>query len=386
VKNKDLILEIVDNLDINETMYKNAEEKYKNIAKYLESKGLDVEIYPQGSFRQGTVVRPYRKGKDRNYDLDFICKCFYDKNKYTPVEFKNIIGDILKENEIYRSRLKEYDRCWTIEYADIQDNIGFNIDIVPALQANEEFKKELFKYNIESDIANEFIIIPDSDGKEGSWISANPEGFALWFESINNQEYIDYRNKIKKEIFKESRHIFASIEEIPDYRIKTPLQRTIQILKRHRDIYYDRSNLNNEKPISAIITTLVSYLVAESHETLDLSNLLNMMYENTRGMEFILKDDNSMLKSVFAEKIKRSGNNRWELLNPVNPKDNLTDSWTDKTAKEFIKWISELEKDLTRGESSNNELRSVFGISTDNLDDKYRDIHPIQPWRCNNDG
>ena len=72
-KNRNLE-EIIKKIDITETMAENAESKYKAVARELCAKGLDVDIYPQGSFALGTVVRPFTEGKDVDYDLDFICE------------------------------------------------------------------------------------------------------------------------------------------------------------------------------------------------------------------------------------------------------------------------------------------------------------------------
>lgn len=44
------ILSIISELDISPTMYSNAVEKYKAITAYLESYGIEAEMYPQGSF------------------------------------------------------------------------------------------------------------------------------------------------------------------------------------------------------------------------------------------------------------------------------------------------------------------------------------------------
>ena len=68
------VIKIIENLDISPTLYKNAVEKYQNIAKFLQGKGLNVDIYPQGSFALGTVVRPYSADDNAAYDLDFICQ------------------------------------------------------------------------------------------------------------------------------------------------------------------------------------------------------------------------------------------------------------------------------------------------------------------------
>ena len=46
----------------------------------------------------------------------------------------------------------------------------------------------------------------------------------------------------------------AQVDDLPAYRWKSPLQRCVQILKRHRDVMF-ADNLDS-KPISIIITTL----------------------------------------------------------------------------------------------------------------------------------
>ena len=58
------ILSIISELDISPTMYSNAVEKYKAITAYLESYGIETEMYPRGSFAFGTVVRPTSKSTD----------------------------------------------------------------------------------------------------------------------------------------------------------------------------------------------------------------------------------------------------------------------------------------------------------------------------------
>ncbi len=69
------IIRLVQSLDISPTMHKNAVEKYRALANYLEENGIDAEIYPQGSFALGTVVRPSANDANAKYDLDFIHDC-----------------------------------------------------------------------------------------------------------------------------------------------------------------------------------------------------------------------------------------------------------------------------------------------------------------------
>ena len=50
------ILQLTKKLDITPAMRKDAEGKYQAIATYLQSQGVECNIYPQGSFALGTVV------------------------------------------------------------------------------------------------------------------------------------------------------------------------------------------------------------------------------------------------------------------------------------------------------------------------------------------
>lgn len=68
------ILTIIANLDISPTLYENANTKYKAITSFLCDYGINANMYPQGSFAFGTVVRPNAKNPSANYDLDFVCQ------------------------------------------------------------------------------------------------------------------------------------------------------------------------------------------------------------------------------------------------------------------------------------------------------------------------
>ena len=68
---------IADSLDIPESHYQDAEDRYKAVGKWLSKEDSPLaifspEIYPQGSFRLGTVVKPIFK-KDK-YDIDLVCQ------------------------------------------------------------------------------------------------------------------------------------------------------------------------------------------------------------------------------------------------------------------------------------------------------------------------
>ena len=97
-KNQDLE-KIAISLDITPTMYQYAVDRYNGMASFLQGKGVSAEIYPQGSFRTGTVVRPMKDGREADYDIDLVCELALRKEATAPCFVKNIVGDLLKMME-----------------------------------------------------------------------------------------------------------------------------------------------------------------------------------------------------------------------------------------------------------------------------------------------
>lgn len=387
MKKEELFKNVFEKLDISQTMYDNATDKYHNIAKLLEDKGLNAFIYPQGSFRTGTVVRPYKDGKDKDYDLDFICQIYGSKENFYPKDLKDSVGDILKDDGRYSSKLIEYDRCWTIKYADIYDGIGFNIDIVPATLETQSYIEMLIQSGIESEKANKAVAITHKENSEYIWISTNPAAYAEWFEEKNKMAFSSFIYKRKASIFEEHKLLYNSIEEVPDYKVKTPLQRSIQILKRHRDIYYDRSNANNYKPSSIIITTLLAEIASYTNGTDEIFQFLNFSVEELRNMHpYFLSDTLPNPSKILASMISRIGENKWEMKNPVSPEDNLLDCWDNETADLFFKWLEEVKNDLLDlnipEEYMQNKIKSSLGfnLGQSSINTTTRKIEPTQPW------
>ena len=70
-----ILEEIANQLDISETLYKEAVDRYEAVGKWLGEGDSPLAvfspvIYPQGSFLLGTVTK--RWGKDEEYDIDLV--------------------------------------------------------------------------------------------------------------------------------------------------------------------------------------------------------------------------------------------------------------------------------------------------------------------------
>jgi len=86
---------MVELLDIPLSYYEKSVARYESIAKHLERKEstiahLSPTIYPQGSFRLGTVIRPLNEGE--GYDLDLVCRINGSVESETQKSVKEKVG------------------------------------------------------------------------------------------------------------------------------------------------------------------------------------------------------------------------------------------------------------------------------------------------------
>lgn len=123
----------------------------------------------------------------------------------------------------------------------------------------------------------------------------------------------------------------ASVEAIPDYKVRTPLQSSIMILKRHRDIMFVKDELNT-CPISIIITTLAAH--------------------SYRGEEEIADALLSILTGMEAH-IARDARGRAIIANPSDPLENFADKWSEFPEREqaFYTWLRQAQRDFAHAAS-----------------------------------
>lgn len=385
------ILDIISKLDISPTMFQNATDKYKAISNFLINHGIDADMYPQGSFAFGTVIRPYPSNKTSAYDLDFICQVNKTRDEITPSELRNLIEEALKDDERYKRMLKVYHECFTLEYADI-DGIGFSIDIVPASNETEERKLELIRKSSRPDLMNTAIAIPRHNGERNySWMTNNPKGFLSWFEAIN-QPFISYhRNERRLNIFNSNPNLYRSVAEIPMGLERSALQRVIQILKFHRNVFYNNIHRDELKPISAIINTLAAQIAQNANVQSDVFDLLDYVLSELYIYSNLISMNNADFISSYNKRsvISRdSVNRKWIIQNPADPDDNLANKWNEDSdiPKFFFIWVSACYNDIIRSLSlSNSQFRTAIEnafspwIVNKNWGDKYKKDNYVIP-------
>lgn len=118
------------------------------------------------------------------------------------------------------------------------------------------------------------------------------------------------------------RRFYATVDDVPTYELKTPLQRSIQLLKRHRDVMFaDNAEL---APISMILTNLAGH--AYNGET--------DVYLALRGIL------SRMLSFVRAD--------RPRVPNPTHPAEDYADKWSKDPRLElnFRQWHAQALRDF----------------------------------------
>ncbi len=360
------ILKLIEGLDIPQSLYEKAIGHYNAVATFLQEQGIESDIYPQGSYSLGTVVRPYKESEDAAYDLDAVCEIKINKRDTTAEEIKKMVGDALKSDGTYRKMLQEeWDKCWTLEYADV-NGIGFCVDIVPAV-AEEDIvlKNNLETEGVDFTVYDSQIAITHKDGERYTWKTSNPKAYQNWFKKLNESFVKAERQRLAKR--RDGRLYVlneATVEKIPETQERSALQRVIQIVKYHADVYYTKGNIKEYKSASVIVTTLIALLAQEADPSLEVFPLLSYIV----GELEIYGENLSLTESAFAKRyenkniIRRIGG-QWILRNPLNPSENLVDSWNQepRKAQYFFQWIRMLKKDyLTSLDTEDEKFVAVL--------------------------
>lgn len=311
---------IAKKLDVDQTRFDKAVKSYEAVGEWLEASNSSLlpyapQIYSQGSFLLGTVVKPI----EGDYDLDFVCLLKKGEGLLSKNVFQ-MVGDRLKENSTYARLLTNpKNRCWRLDYAG-----DFHMDIIPAVPDENQ-----------GDTA---IKVPDRELDD--WTKSNPKGYWEWFKGKMQAQFDLVLKSIALQENKE-------IEEIEEHRVKTELQRAVQLMKRHRDIYFQGERAK-DKPISIIITTLAGHVYDAQGYQEDLFRTLKLL-------------------AKFMPQIINATEPR--IPNPTNPEEDFADKWKDNTDREdaFYEWVAKFKADLIDLEANSSlsdtqeKLQEMFG-------------------------
>ena len=324
----DILEELGKTLDISETQYEAAVKSYEAVGNWLAKEDSNLapyspEILPQGSFMLGTMVKPINEKDD--LDIDLVCQLKGKNPEWTQEDLKHKVGDRIKDHDTYKQMLDdEGRRCWTLVYSDAAN---YHLDILPSIvdKGYRMILEKAFSDTELKDIEKLGIRITDNqmdnyewEASHLEWLKSNPFGYGRWFFQ---QATLDFRKAFS---------LNESIAPVPKFKKeKLPLQRVVQILKRHRDMLF---NGHEHKPISIIITTLASK--AYNKEVDIIEALIHVVNDMENYIEERWSDDHGKVI-------------KW-ISNPVNDEENFADKWQEypQREKNFYHWLSEVKKDL----------------------------------------
>ena len=148
------------------------------------------------------------------------------------------------------------------------------------------------------------------------WQLSNPIAYADWFHKVMAKEIEEKLKVVAKRM---------DVADVPAWQVKTTLQRTVQALKRHRDLYF--TDALDLRPASIIITTLAAHA-----------------YRGNGGDLYEVLDDITDRMPSFV----RVDGQRHIVANPVEPRENFTDRWHGKPerAEAFFRWIEQAKTDF----------------------------------------
>jgi len=269
----DLLDKMAEEIQLDSTRYERMKTSYEAVKSWIEADELffhpyRYDVYPHGSVRILTTVKPIAKDE---FDLDIVIH-LKSNTPHTPQRIYNELKRRIGENGKYRGIMELKKRCIRLNYAG-----DFHMDILPGVQENE-FDQNRIK-------------VPDRE--LGNWVSSNPRGYADWF--------LGQANLVKESLLEKA----FSAENLPrdNFKNKKPLQRAVQLIKRYRDIYFQKDD--TYKTSSIILTTIAGVFYS--------------------GEDSIFDTIDKIITTIRTKVNEPTG--RLRVLNPVNPNEDFTDKW-----------------------------------------------------------
>lgn len=312
-KTEELLAIAAANLELDDTRKKQMHSAYKAVNDVFDKdeeffKDYTVNVYAQGSLIIGTTIKPL-PGKE--FDLDIVLKIDDSYLNHTPKQIYDEVYRVLNEHGTYSPLLQKKNRCIRINY-----NSDFHMDILPGCKIT---------------LDNTRVMIPN-DKTLMEWSRTDPKSYANWFLNIAKLHQQQFMLTKRYNMLVEAK---VETEDLPtDIYLKSPLQRTVQIIKRYRDIYYDGKDLSKTPSISSIVLT----------------TLLAKSYSEELSIQDALKNAMSKMR-ILADGYKLKGI-KFPVYNPIDlypdkdKRENFTDSWTDKHYNSLVDFVESLEKKI----------------------------------------
>jgi len=298
-------------LEPTETQKATAKDRYESVGRWLGATPhflfSAVRISPQGSFALGTAVKPLG---GLEYDVDLLCRFTAYTEHLGPADLKRVLGARVGENVKYGSILQEMPRCWRLDFAG-----EFHMDITPSIPNPE--------------CPNGGELVPDK--KLRAWKATNPSGYLELFE---RRAALVPTMRLLKSLATMDSH--SRVDPFPQHTgFKGILRRIVQLLKRHRDIYFENAD-ESLRPISVIITTLAARAYEFCVSKYEFDSEFDVVLEVVRAMPY------------FIETYSQYGKPQWRIDNETTTGENFAEKWNfyPERAAAFFEWHGHVFADV----------------------------------------
>ncbi len=236
-----------------------------------------------------------------DFDIDLVFWRDLARESVSQEELKATAGELLHRYCADRQLAEptELGRCWRLDFFEQH----FHLDVLPVIPDRNH--------------DGDGILLSDRELR--LWLYSNPIGYADWF--YDRME----KTLVQEHLAALAKALARSVEDVPRFMVRTPLQRVVQLLKRSRDEYF--ASTPEIKPPSILVTTLAGH--------------------GYRGQRDV---DTALIETAqsMPDHIERRGS-EWWVENPAHPGENFADKWNSNPDRRdaFFEWLGALTQAST---------------------------------------
>jgi hypothetical protein len=335
-----MLTDVAIRIQLSPTDYQLAVDHYDAIHEWLERDdsplfGLVRDFYTQGGFAIGATVA--RHSTDDEFDIDVMtdlaCRTDIDPEDVLATLHDAIRG---KPGSRYHLKTDRKTRCSTVNYD------GMHLDVTPTVRLMGTIEKTGLIFHSK----------PQEPTEPKMSLPANPHGFAQWFiaRTPPDQDFGAFFERRSLDHDRERALIQKRADAVPVPEHCAAYQKSraviaLQLIKRWRNLAYDKRHANRRLPPSVL---LAFYVASHANNTTSMAEELSFQVESILA---IVQAAHNQGKKVFAR-------------NPMCQDDILTDRWPADLSDQavFLRELADFATKLRRlrGDISLPEMQQIL--------------------------
>lgn len=296
-----LLADVAVRIQLSPTEYETAIKHYEVMGEWIDRPGSPLRgmvegFYPQGGFSTGSTISAHDDRSD--YDLDAMAVINWGHGvdpEYALATLHQAIAG--EEGSRYFDKSERKTRCTQVQYS------GMHLDVTPSVLIASMDPKTSFIFHSK----------PSDPFVPRQRIFANPFGLAEWFNARTQADIVfgSYFEQASLNYARASALAKADTTPVPDQLPAYKKSRQViclQLLKRWRNIVYDRNHPTLRLPPSVLLTYYVGLHTGGER------SLLDELIHQVNGILTTIESAAAFGRRAYAE-------------NPTCKQDVLTDRW-----------------------------------------------------------